>query len=159
MTFRFETTPGFHVETFIKDDLINFFKKISNSCRHEKDSRICNKLYLKYQHIMCRFTIKETLTGPDSFTENENILFQNIFKLIGYTRDIKNGLGQRDITYMMIIQWYNHYPESIKTILKDIYTKYGTWADVRLFANYYYHQHNHSHSPQRQTRQIGCHGD
>ena len=22
MTFRFETTPGFHVETFIKDDLI-----------------------------------------------------------------------------------------------------------------------------------------
>ena len=138
MTFRFETTPGFHVEIFIKDNLVNFFKKISNSCHDENDYHICNKLFLDYQHIISRFTIKETLSGHESFTKKENILFHNIFKLIGYTRDIKNGLGKRDITYMMITQWYNHYPDSIKTILNDIYTKYGTWADVRLFANYYY---------------------
>jgi hypothetical protein len=33
-----------------------------------------------------------------------------LFKLIGQTRDIVHGKGERDLTYMLISVWYNYLP-------------------------------------------------
>ena len=38
---------------------------------------------------------KEQELGNYSFSDDENKLFDELFKLIAYTRDIKNGLGKR----------------------------------------------------------------
>ena len=41
----------------------------------------------------------------------------------------------------MISIWNEYFPECCDDLVKNMYTKYGTWEDVKLFANYFY-EHN-----------------
>jgi hypothetical protein len=34
-----------------------------------------------------------------------------LYKMIGYTRDIIDGKGEYELSYMMILTWYEVYPE------------------------------------------------
>ena len=114
-----------------KSDILSFFKKLS------PETQVDYNLYNEYFNLIKRYHTKEIESGNDSFTEEENSLFHDNFKLLGYVRDIQKGLGCRDLSYMMICVWYQFYPESTKLILNDIFTRYGSWVDVRLLANYY----------------------
>ena len=118
--------------------ITDFFYKISNE-KHSIDN--LNPYFRKYEMIIQRFMIKQTILGNYSFTKEENNLFSYLYKLIAYTRDINYGLGHRDITYMMISIWNEYFPECCDDLVKNMYTKYGTWEDVKLFANYFY-EHN-----------------
>lgn len=68
-----------------------------------------------------------------------------LYKLIGQTRDIVNGKGERDLSYMMIYEWYKFYPvpaiyalrlftQTIEPI--GLFSSYGSWADIKYFCNY-----------------------
>lgn len=118
--------------------ITDFFYKISNE-KHCIDN--INAYFRNYEMIIQRFIIKQNILGDHSFTDDENKLFSHLYKLVAYTRDINYGLGHRDITYMMISIWNDYYPECCDDLVKNMYTKYGTWGDVKLFANYFY-EHN-----------------
>jgi len=62
-----------------------------------------------------------------------------LYKLIAYTRDINEGKGERDLTYMMIDIWYQHFPILAKNMLKIIPEKYGSWKDLKYFCKYTKH--------------------
>jgi len=77
-----------------------------------------------------------------------------LFKLIGQTRDIVHGKGERDLTYMLISVWYNYLPipamfalrlitqnmedSSVAELdgLPELFSSYGSWADIKHFCNY-----------------------
>jgi len=77
-----------------------------------------------------------------------------LFKLIGQTRDIVHGKGERDLTYMLVSVWYNYLPIpsmfALRLItqnigdsfaeeldgLPELFSSYGSWADIKHFCNY-----------------------
>ena len=60
--------------------------------------------------------------------------FKLLYRLIAHTRDITNGLGERDLTYAMICVWYRYHPVLAIKALRFIVTSIGigSWADNRL---------------------------
>jgi hypothetical protein len=62
--------------------------------------------------------------------------------MIGHTRDIIDGKGEYQLTYMMIHTWYDYYPELAIFALKclvDLGTnvhQYGSWKDLKYFYRY-----------------------
>jgi hypothetical protein len=68
-----------------------------------------------------------------------------LYKLIGHTRDIINGKGERLLSYMMIHVWYDFFPElSFYALYIFVYTDtdcnythpYGSWKDLKYFSKY-----------------------
>jgi len=70
-------------------------------------------------------------------------LLSILYKIIGYTRDIVDGKGECTLTYMMIREWYNFYPNLALFALDclvDLGDKnthpYGSWKDIKYFCKY-----------------------
>ena len=73
---------------------------------------------------------------------------QFLYCLIAHTRDIQCGLGQRQLTYMMLDIWYSHYPNLAVHALdiivsgsvqnSSIVLSYGSWRDITGLCHYLY---------------------
>ena len=66
-----------------------------------------------------------------------------LYKMIGHTRDIVDGKGEYNLTYMMIYVWNKFYPKLAQFALKclvDLGDKsihqYGSWKDIKYFCEY-----------------------
>jgi Mg-chelatase subunit ChlD len=70
-------------------------------------------------------------------------LLSILYRLIGHTRDIIDGKGEYTLTYMMIYNWYEFFPNlaffAIKCLVdlgdKSIH-QYGSWKDIKYFCEY-----------------------
>ena len=64
-----------------------------------------------------------------------------LYKLIANTRDIIDGKGEYALSYMLLLSWYQYYPEQAKFLLKcfvemeDGEHPYGSWKDIKYFAD------------------------
>jgi len=66
-----------------------------------------------------------------------------LYKMIGHTRDIFQGKGERDLAYMMIHTLHKYYPAlSVFCLYKfvlplsDSQNSYGSWRDMKYFCEY-----------------------
>lgn len=94
------------------------------------------------------FQLKHKL---DSDSANEvalNYLIM-LYKMIGQTRDIIDGKGECQLTYMMVHTWYDFYPELAFHALKCLANSgeegvhpYGSWKDIKYFCHYCLQQEN-----------------
>jgi hypothetical protein len=85
--------------------------------------------------------LKITLYECDDTLEIEIYIsyFILLYKLIIYTRDIYEGKGERDLSYMMIDVWYKYFPILAKYMLEIIPENYGSWKDLKYFCKYTTH--------------------
>lgn len=103
------------------------------------------------EHILHAFLHRCKKANVTKFGNMENAdMLVVAYSLIGYTRDILHGKGERDISYMFIWVWYQYFPLLAKqalrsfVFLKDINKKsmhvrpYGSWKDIKYFAQYIY---------------------
>jgi hypothetical protein len=65
-----------------------------------------------------------------------------LYSMIGHTRDIIDGKGEYELTYMMIYTWYDFYPKlaifalgCLVDIGKNVH-QYGSWKDLKYFYKY-----------------------
>ena len=70
-------------------------------------------------------------------------LLKILYKMIGQTRDIIEGKGEYELTYMMIYVWYYFSPELAcyalsRLVLNDDIKDhpYGSWKDIKYFCNF-----------------------
>lgn len=90
-----------------------------------------------HQMLLVFFWNRETLTE-----KNTQDMFIALYKMIGHTRDIVDGKGERSLSYMQIMTWYKTFPELAKYALSKFVTfeseqhPYGSWKDMKLFCNY-----------------------
>jgi len=69
-------------------------------------------------------------------------LIITLYKMIAYTRDIVQGKGECDLSYMQIIIWYDFNPNLAKYAflcflkLDDNSHPYGSWKDIKYFCNF-----------------------
>ena len=82
--------------------------------------------------------IQSDLDGLLSIFTPDQIEFKMLYRLIAHTRDINDGLGERELTYAMICVWYRHYPVLAITALRFIVTTVGigSWADIKYLCGY-----------------------
>ena len=66
-----------------------------------------------------------------------------LYRMIGHTRDIIDGKGEYNLTYMMIYVWHDFFPELAKFALKCLVDlgdrnihQYGSWKDIKYFCDY-----------------------
>jgi hypothetical protein len=93
--------------------------------------------------MIVEFSQKDTETP---YTQFGTILkyereFVQLYKLIGHTRDIKEGKGEYSLSYMQLWVWYQHHPELAVKALEsfvdiDGMHPYGSWKDMKYFAEY-----------------------
>lgn len=132
------------------------FSQIYFQCvRMNKDNKMEIK---KFMDILNQFliTLKKTKSGNEfspkyraQSVPDKYYLLQNMYRLIGHTRDIIGGKGERTLTYMQIYVWYNHFPKLAKYAFKTLvhymnndFTidtskhQYGSWSDVKYFCDF-----------------------
>jgi hypothetical protein len=73
--------------------------------------------------------------------ENSLNYLITLFKFIGYTRDIIEGKGEYQLTYMMIYTWSKYYPNLARIAIQSLVRKendhiLGSWKDIKLFCDY-----------------------
>ena len=62
---------------------------------------------------------------------------QTLFIVLAYVRDIDGGMGERQLTYMMLDVWYERFPVMAVYALEAlILCGYGSWRDVPGLCNY-----------------------
>lgn len=66
----------------------------------------------------------------------DSIKLRFIENLILYTRDIGSGKGEQLISYMMLFEFYNFYPDKAVSLLELFVTKYGSWRDIPYLCDY-----------------------
>ena len=74
------------------------------------------------------------------------IYLRTLYEMIGHTRDIYFGRGERDLSYMMIFVWYSYFPVlafyAFHTFVIPIktgthtYSSFGCWNDIKYFCKY-----------------------
>ena len=90
------------------------------------------------------YTLKHN-TSSTSIVEKElaKEYLSLLYRMIGHTRDIIDGKGECNLTYMMIYTWFDFYPTlalfALKCLVKNDDNKvhqYGSWKDIKYFCEY-----------------------
>lgn len=98
-----------------------------------------DKLHKQLKHMLT--TLKNHTMG-----ETQSIITREylsiLYRMIGHTRDIIDGKGECELTYMMIYTWYDFYPSlaifalrCLVDIGKNVH-QYGSWKDLKYFYRY-----------------------
>jgi len=87
-------------------------------------------------------------------TESKFVLgWAILYKLIGQTRDIESGKGERQLSYMMIYVWSEYDLELAKFAascfvrLENHALPYGSWKDMKRLCQYVYDKTNNKNHP------------
>jgi len=97
-----------------------------------------------------RDKIRHILAECYTTHSQDSDLAKHLFKLIGHTRDIIDGKGERTLSYAGIMEWYNVNDDGKKakqlfySFVHSLGTngeitdghQYGSWNDVKYFCNY-----------------------
>lgn len=116
----------------LKEKLLQFSFQLT---RCDKEV-IRNRLAYKFAEIL-----KEV---PVTAIDGENYFLTLIVQMIAHTRDIINGKGEYELSYMMVYELHAFYPELAKELLEQFVVfeydesvhPYGSWKDIKYFCNY-----------------------
>ena len=91
--------------------------------------------------ILASFKNHELTHGSYVFKEQDDLLFNYLYKLVFYTR---NTLKMFDLTYIQIIVWNEYYPEIAEKIVTELVfnNKYGCWRDIKHLCKMYAQYHD-----------------
>jgi hypothetical protein len=127
----------------------------SNNYRESQESHNHREIILQLSFQLTRQTsyekvihvFRDLITNIQVDYKNEEIsaavyqeLIVTLYKLIGQTRDIIDGKGEYQLSYRLLIEWYNFYPESSKFMINCFVNNeyghpYGSWKDIRCIAD------------------------
>ena len=131
------SAPKQHFNFFneMQNSIVDIFKLIGTRFGCSSQDKL-RSVYIDTSKVLYAYLEKEINEGNYAFTAEEDRLFYNFYKMIGYTRSIKYGLGQRDQTYAMIMAWWNYYPECAYDAIKHMVceSSFGFWGDIKHFC-------------------------
>ena len=132
------------METYltIQNEVVDIFSLLS------RDLDI-QPFMVKYQ--ACLFSLKTHMATEKNPSIQESYFntLTLLYKLIAYTRDIYGGLGERNLSYMMLFLWNYQFPVlaalCLKTMIMPIENSppYGSWRDIKglcLFIRQFSHK-------------------
>jgi hypothetical protein len=80
--------------------------------------------------------------NESNYNESKHYLIM-LYKMIGYTRDIIDGKGEYNLSYMMIYEWFQYINEDMAFFMLYNFVKndnnhhpLGSWKDIKYLCNY-----------------------
>tara|TARA_Y200000002_G_scaffold91799_1_gene73967 strand:+ start:15495 stop:17177 length:1683 start_codon:yes stop_codon:yes gene_type:complete len=142
------------VHSFLKSEVIWLFFQLS---RKSKSSLLVIENRLKGNLSF----IKNIISNNNKNIQNNHLsqwypYLQQFFTIIAYTRDSLHGLGEHDLTYMLIYSFFDSFPElskiSVELILKPLdndlnNVNLGCWRDVKYLCKYVFDSTNQYDHP------------
>ena len=120
-------------EKWLKEQLVSFYFQLTRT----QSTPCLETLSKQYSNVLD--TIKNKC--PDECIQKKFLHY--FFILIAQTRDIVDGKGEHDITYMMIWNLYKYYPlmavfmvDSMVNSAHGCYPTYGSWRDIKYLCQY-----------------------
>lgn len=120
-------------EKWLKEQLVSFYFQLTRT----QSIPYLETLSKQYSNILD--TIKNKC--PDEWIQKKYLYY--FFILIAQTRDIVDGKGEHDISYMMIWNLYQYYPlmavfmiDSMVNSAHGCYPTYGSWRDIKYVCQY-----------------------
>lgn len=105
-----------------------------------KDETTINRLALETDKILTELTgsYKASIMTREEYLEYMSIMY----RMIGHTRDIIDGKGEYDLSYMLLGVWHTHHPQLAKfafrlfvlppdDVIGSDYHPYGSWKDIK----------------------------
>ena len=89
-------------EIYFKQELCWVFFQLSRKSTDESIKTIHSRLDI------CLKSLKKNIEIDESKKYIQYLKY--FYSLIGYTRDSYKGLGEQRLTYMLIVCFYNHFP-------------------------------------------------
>jgi len=131
-----------HIEygwsNIIREKILQFSFQLVRTTDKNKEKNLANIL----KDML--YTLKHN-TSSTSIVEKELAkgYLSVLYRMIGHTRDIIDGKGECNLTYMMIYTWFDFYPTlalfALKCLVKNDDNKvhqYGSWKDIKYFCEY-----------------------
>jgi len=127
----------------LREKIVQFHFQLTRIKSKEQLNRMSVTLY----NILFELkTIIRSKLESSTINDTENIMAKSylsiMYKMIGQTRDIVDGKGEYQLTYMMILTWYKICPElafyalDCCVGLDNQKHPYGSWKDIKYFCNY-----------------------
>jgi hypothetical protein len=99
-------------------------------------------LLIMFDEIMNELSYESIFTDSSKPTVQRLNCLRYICKMIVHTRDIIEGKGERDVTWILLYKFYEYYPRLAESIFCSFVTSngnthpYGSWRDIKYFCNY-----------------------
>tara|TARA_B110000967_G_C18901289_1_gene575417 strand:- start:1241 stop:2959 length:1719 start_codon:yes stop_codon:yes gene_type:complete len=122
---------------YFKERLIYFFYNLTR-----KDRQSLYNIHLELNYT---FGLLKNILINTKYNDSWVVYLDLFYCLIGQTRDITNGKGERDASYMLIYTFYSYYPTLaiyalyrfvIPIGIKSNNTCYGSWKDIPYFCEF-----------------------
>ena len=94
-------------------------------CSHDD----LKKLGIVVDNLLC--FIKEKLYIYNNFLQ----YIDSFYSIICFNRDVSNGKGERDLTYMLICVLYKYFPDKAISCV-NVLPNIGSWADIKYFCGF-----------------------
>ena len=110
--------------------------QLSFQLTRTRDANTINKLAIQTDKVLkdLNSSYKVGIICREEYVEYMSIMF----RMIGQTRDIIDGKGEYELSYMLLEVWHNNYPELAKFAFKlfvifsdETQHPYGSWKDVK----------------------------
>ena len=92
----------------------------------------------KFRELIKDIIVQKTSLGDAQYHE----LLLTLYKLIAQTRDIVEGKGEYTIAHIMLISWYDYFPQSAFFMLDSFVLHnehpFGSWKDIKYICNIAY---------------------
>lgn len=130
----------------IEENIVQFYFQLTRT----EDPRILRELEDRLTYLLTY--LFHSLQNPEKSNERESMkaYLSYLYRLIGHTRDIKEGKGEYHLTYLLIYTWYKFHPTlalfALQTLVQP-QTKilnnqskeeppYGSWKDMKYFYRF-----------------------
>lgn len=132
--------PEYAWSNNVREKMVQFYFQLTRASNKEQIKKMSDILYTILTEL--KGVIKTKPQDSSEYIMAKSYL-SIMYKMIGQTRDIIEGKGEYELTYMMIYTWFHICPELAFyaldcCVLMEHGTKhpYGSWKDIKYFCNY-----------------------
>lgn len=133
------------LKQFVSLIQMNHSKKTIDDIIRVKWKELIAKMIVTPSELLLTSPRKENTTTGIKFHRHARDVFMKCNTLICYVRDVEQGLGHRELTYMMMYEWVQCFPDMVFYILHYFVHSdfrnikpYGSWRDIRELMQYAY---------------------
>ena len=145
----------------VKEQMTQFYFQLIRLKKedYEKNNSLTKILNNIIRDLKQKIMVSKEGYGKLEMSGEHFHMLRSMYQLIGHSRDIENGKGERTAAYLQILAWYDHYPNLAKYAFRTMVQyvnpdystnfskhQYGSWSDVKYFCQYVkYYTHNENH--------------
>ena len=143
--------------TFSDEKLHDFFKERVQFFFFNFTRKTNQSLKLLHSQFKYTLTILKNTLDFNHYSNQWNIYLELFYCMIGQTRDVVYGKGERELSYMLIFTFYDFFPSLTFYLVQRLVIPlfetnnfklcYGSWRDIPALCDFIYRFTNHSEHP------------